>query len=139
MRCARANGAVAVASEQVVHPCTAALGFARVPVGIEGAELLAAFGVEEIVEFHFRVPGLDGVERSVIRGAGCGVRDLGARISYPVSRISFFNAQSEDLLRDFVHAADDTVDRKVGAQGFFVEGVVGLALFFGPIADLPRL
>ena len=51
---------------------------------------------------------------------------------------SFFDAEAEELLGDVEHAADDTVDREVGAEGFFVEIVVGFALFLGPVAGFPR-
>ena len=47
---------VAVAGDEVVHPRATALGFAGVPVGVEGAELLVGFAVEEVVEFDFFVP-----------------------------------------------------------------------------------
>ncbi len=41
---------------ELIHPSTAALGFARMPIGVKGAEVLAAALVKELVEGDFRVP-----------------------------------------------------------------------------------
>ena len=53
---------IALAREQVVHPRAATFRLAGVPVGVEGAELLACLRIEEVIEFDLRVPGLDCVE-----------------------------------------------------------------------------
>ena len=68
---------------------------------------------------------------------GFGLRFCGGRPSRDELRFALFDAEAEDLLSDVEHAGDHAVDREVGPQGFFVEVVVGLALLFRPVADLP--
>ena len=86
--CARAVG-LRPAGAEIVHPGAAAFRFARVPVGVERADVPAA-RIVHVVEFHLRMPDLDA--------AGGAFRD----------------AQSEYAARQLEHPGDHALHREIG-------------------------
>lgn len=101
-----------LAGFEVVHPGSAAFGFARVPVGVEGAEVIAGGVVVDFVELHLGVPGF---------------------------RFGGLNFDAKEAGGEIEEAAHDLVDGEVRAEGFVVEGVEFLAAFLGPVGGFPGL
>src|SRR4051794_22506153 len=98
------------ASDQRVHPGAAALVLARVPVRVEAAEKYAALVVHVVVP-HLRVPdrnaGLPGDTNSV------------------------------QTVHQIEQAGHYVLEREIGPQRFFVEGVERRTLLLGVIRDVP--
>ena len=110
-----------------VHPRAAALRFARVPIGVEGAEVGAGGAVLDFVEGYLRVPGFRRAVQGRIECLAGGEMDgflLG-------------NGDAEDFCGDAEHAFHDAVDGEVGAEVFVVDVVVFLAAALGPVGDFP--
>ena len=42
-----------------VHPGATAFGFARMPIGVEGTEMVSGFGIVDFVKRDFRMPSVD--------------------------------------------------------------------------------
>ena len=117
---------------EIVHPGTAAFGVARVPVGVEGADV-GAFFVPDFVKFDGGVPDLDGafvIWASADSGRGIGLRG-------DENGITGGDGKIEDALGEVEHAGEDLIKREPGAEFFGVEVVFGAALFFGPEGHLP--
>ena len=120
---------------KVVHPGSTALGVARMPVGIEGADV-GAFFVADFIKFDGGMPDFDGA------GFGGAGADGGVRrflIGIKENGVTRSDAQIEHALGQLEHAAEDLVEREPGAELFGVEVILGAALFFRPVGDLPRL
>src|ERR1051325_9187079 len=112
MRRPRAVGTRA-AGDEIIHPRAAALRLARMPVGVERAEMPAR-GIKDIGEFHIRMPHLDLAERAL--------RD----------------AKSEHASRELEQTTDHMAHRKIRAQDFFVEVVTRATQLLRPEREFPR-
>lgn len=118
---------------EVVHPGTAAFGVARMPVGVEGADV-GAFFVPDFVKFDGWVPDLDWA--FVIWTSADGGR--GIVLGGDEDGITGGDRKIEDALGEVEHAGEDLIQGEPGAEFFGVEVVFGAALFFGPEGHLPR-
>ena len=118
---------------EVVHPGTAAFGVARMPVGVEGADV-GAFFVPDFVKFDGGVPDLDGA--FVIWASADGGRGIG--FGGDENGITGGDGKIEDALGEVEHAGEDLIKGEPGAEFFGVEVVFGAALFFSPEGQLPR-
>ena len=120
---------------EVVHPSAAALRIARMPVGVEGADV-DVFFVAHFVEFHLRMPDLDGAGLAGLHADGR--RGVGLA-GLDVNRLTRGDAEVKDTLGEGEHASENLIEREVGTELFLIEVELGLPLLFGPIRDLPGL
>src|ERR1035437_10296928 len=101
------------ASDEIIHPGSTAFRFARMPVGVKRAEVLA-LAIVEVEKFNFGMPDLDCT--------GCTLDDF----------------ESENTFRDFEKPGEHARHREIWAQLLLVKIVAFLPQFFGPVAKLPR-
>src|SRR6185312_13635587 len=100
------------AGDETIHPGAVALGFAREPVGVKGAEQETA-----------------GVAHFVIADVGMPYRHAFAPLH--LDAVKFFD--------DPEHPIHYPLSGEIGAQLFFIEIVELAALELGVIADIPGL